>query len=101
MRVRDGVAGGSAAPQRAAPRSRPEPVGASGAGQARETADAVRLTGRSAEIQRARALALAAPAVREPLVRRLADEIARGSYRVEGARVLESLLREHGFEARG
>jgi hypothetical protein len=61
----------------------------------------VRVTGRSAEIQRARALALGAPEVREPLVRRLADDIARGAYRVEGARVLEGLLREHGFEARG
>lgn len=98
MRVPDGSAGRSGAPQRAAPRSRPEPVGGSGAGQA---VDAVRLTGRSAEIQRARALALGAPEVREPLVRRLADDIARGAYRVEGARVLEGLLREHGFEARG
>ncbi|MEW6489397.1 MAG: flagellar biosynthesis anti-sigma factor FlgM [Thermodesulfobacteriota bacterium] len=98
MRVRDGFSGGSGAPQRAAPRSRPEPVGFSGAGQA---GDAVRLTGRSAEIHRARALALGAPEVREPLVRRLADDIARGAYRVEGARVLEVLLREHGFEARG
>lgn len=96
MKIRDGATGGLAGPRPPGPRTRAEGPAAPGAARG---SDHVVLTGRGAEVQKARALALYAPEVREPLVRDLGERILRGEYQVSGADVLPRLLREQSFEA--
>jgi len=98
MKIREGGSGGpqgspAAARGKRAAESESPP-------RAREAADRVQVTGRSAEVQRARTLALQAPEVRQGLVAGLREAISDGRYRVTGAQVLPRLLREQSFEAR-
>ena len=96
MKIRDGSTGGL---------QRATSLGCSARSDARTSnvpspmGDQVRVTGRGAEVQRARALALQAPEVRQELVARIRGTISRGEYRITGAQVLPRLLREQSFEA--
>ncbi len=96
MKIQDGANGGPAGSRPLKPNSRLEAAATQSA--VRRPSDQVSLTGRGAEVQRARDLALAAPEVRKPLVQALQGQVLRGEYRVSGAQVLPRLLREQWIE---
>ena len=57
--------------------------------------DQVALSGQGFEVQRARALALAAPDIREEMVDEIVAQIKQGRYTVRGADVAPRMIREH------
>ncbi len=58
-------------------------------------ADQVHFSGHSYEVQRARALALQAPDIREDMVEEIVAQIRQGRYVITGAQVAPRLIREH------
>jgi flagellar biosynthesis anti-sigma factor FlgM len=58
-------------------------------------ADQVEFSGQSFEVQRARALALQAPDIREELVDEIVAQIKQGRYHIRGTDVAPRMIREH------
>lgn len=56
---------------------------------------AVNISGKGQEIARARALALAAPEVRQELVDEIVELIGRGEYNITGGQVADRMIEEH------
>ncbi|MDW7710531.1 MAG: flagellar biosynthesis anti-sigma factor FlgM [Deferrisomatales bacterium] len=77
------------------PRRREGAAAAQGPSPAAGPADQVAFSGQSFEVQRARALALQAPDIREDVVGVIVDQLRQGLYRITGAEVLPRLVREH------
>jgi len=96
MKIREGGSGG---PQGTVAARRGSRLTESSPVCAPEPGDRLQMTGRGAEVQRARTLALQAPEVRQGLVSELRASISGGRYRVTGAQVLPRMLREHAHEA--
>ncbi|MBE0616676.1 MAG: flagellar biosynthesis anti-sigma factor FlgM [Proteobacteria bacterium] len=57
--------------------------------------DQVSFSGQSFEVQRARALALQAPDIREEMVGEIVAQIRQGRYVITGAEVAPRMIREH------
>ena len=64
-------------------------------GTAAAAADRVTISGRGADIQRARSTALAAPDIRVEMVDEIVGQIERGEYQVSGADVAPKMIQEH------
>jgi flagellar biosynthesis anti-sigma factor FlgM len=64
-------------------------------GSVASPADQVEFSGHSFEVQRARALALQAPDIREEMVDEIVAQIKQGKYTVRGTDVAPRMIREH------
>jgi anti-sigma28 factor (negative regulator of flagellin synthesis) len=66
-----------------------------GAAPVGSAVDQIEFSGNSFEVQRARALALQAPEIREEMVGEIVAQIRQGRYVIVGAQVAPRMIREH------
>lgn len=70
-------------------------AGKAKAGETPRPSDGVRISGKSQEIAHARALALAAPEVRQELVDEIVGLLTSGKYTITGEDVAPKLIQDH------
>ncbi|MBI5017395.1 MAG: flagellar biosynthesis anti-sigma factor FlgM [Deltaproteobacteria bacterium] len=98
MKIQDRYAAGMPASVGRAARG-PASAEAAPSQPAAAPADQFQVSGRSREIQRARASAFGAPEVRQERVDELAGVVGRGEYAVTGAQVAPKMIQEHLADA--
>ncbi|MBI5014237.1 MAG: flagellar biosynthesis anti-sigma factor FlgM [Deltaproteobacteria bacterium] len=99
MRIPDGYTKRVVGPGKVRSRGAAAVAGVTGAAPVGAAVDSVEVSSRSFEVQRARALALAAPEIREALVDEIMGLIHQGDYQVTGQEVAPVLIREHLADA--
>ena len=93
MKIRDRYTGGIRQSGGGRERTKPETV--AGTSRGREPSIRIQISGRSVEIQKARAMALQAPDIRQELVDEIRGQIDRGAYQVPGRDVVPKMIRDH------
>jgi len=93
MKIRDRYTGGIR--QSGGARERTKTEAAAEGSRSSEPMIRVQISGRSVEIQKARATALQAPDIRQELVDEIQGQIDRGAYQVPGRDVVPRIIREH------